>query len=98
MSGGSYNYEYYRVEEEYVGAMYDAELDEMMKDLVKVLHDVEWWQSCDIGEDSYRKTVKKFKDKWFNTDRSERLKPIIDRRINNIRTELMNMIGGEDKR
>ena len=69
----------------------------MMKDLVEVLHDVEWWQSGDICEDGYRKTVKAFKDKWFNTDRGERLKPIIDRRINEVRTELMNMIGGEDE-
>lgn len=97
MSGGSYDYKCYTIEEYYVGAMHDAELDEMMKDLVEVLHDVEWWQSCDIGEDDYRKTVKKFKDKWFNTDRSERLKPIIDRRINEVRTELMNMIGGDDE-
>ena len=95
MSGGSHNYTYYRVEEEYVGAMHDAELDEMMKDLVKVLHDVEWWQSADIGEDDYRKTVKAFKAKWFDSDRGERLKPIIERKINNVRKELLDMIGGE---
>ena len=47
MSGGSYNYMYCRVEEEYVDRMYDSQLNEMMKDLVKVLHDLEWWQSCD---------------------------------------------------
>ena len=97
MSGGSYSYKYCEVDDYYVGAMYDEELNEMMKDLVKVLHDVEWWKSCDIGEDSYRKTVKEFKDKWFNADRSERLKPIIDRRINEVRTELINMIGGDDE-
>lgn len=97
MSGGSYCYKYCEVDDYYVGAMYDEELNEMMKDLVKVLHDVEWWQSCDIGEDSYRKTVKEFKDKWFNSDRSERLKPIIDRRINEVRTELINMIGGDSE-
>jgi hypothetical protein len=97
MSGGSYCYKYCEVDDYYVGAMYDEELNEMMKDLVKVLHDVEWWQSSDIGEDSYRKTVKEFKDKWFNSDRSERLKPIIDRRINEVRTELINMIGGDEE-
>lgn len=97
MSGGSYNYEYYRVEEEYVGSMYDAELDEMMKDLVEVLHDVEWWQSGDIGEDDYRKTVKAFKAKWFDSDRCERLKPIIERKINKVRKELIDMIGGDDE-
>lgn len=94
MSGGSYDYTYSRVEDEYVGLMYDAELDEMMKDLVDVLHDVEWWQSSDIGEEDYRKTVKEFKNKWFNSDRSERLKPIIDRKINKVRKELIDMIGG----
>lgn len=97
MSGGSYDYKCYTVEEYYVGSMYDVELNEMMKDLIEVLHDVEWWQSGDIDEDDYRKTVKKFKDKWFNMDKSERLKPIIDRRINEVRTELVNMIGGDDE-
>lgn len=65
MSGGSYNYMYCRVEEEYVDRMYDSQLNEMMKDLVKVLHDLEWWQSCDTGEDTYRMEVTKFKKKWF---------------------------------
>ena len=48
MSGGSYSYVYCRVEEECVNRMFDSQLNEMMKDLVKVLHDLEWWQSCDI--------------------------------------------------
>lgn len=46
MSGGSYSYVYCRVEEECVNRMFDSQLNEMMKDLVKVLHDLEWWQSC----------------------------------------------------
>ena len=65
MSGGSYNYEYSRVEDQYVEMMYDDELNDMMEDLVKVLHDLEWWQSGDYSEDDYRESVKQFKDKWF---------------------------------
>lgn len=65
MSGGSYNYVYCQVENECVGRMFDRQLDEMMKDLVKVLHDLEWWRSSDFDEDSYRKTVTEFKKKWF---------------------------------
>ena len=34
MSGGSYCYMFGRIEEEYVGRMYDSQLNEMMKDLV----------------------------------------------------------------
>lgn len=65
MSGGSYNYGYSTVEYTYVGEMQDTELNEMMKDLVEVLHDLEWWTSGDIGEERYRETVTKFKSKWF---------------------------------
>lgn len=65
MSGGSYNYEFGRIEDEYVGKMYDSQLNAMMKDLVKVLHDLEWWQSSDTGEDTYRRAVTEFKKKWF---------------------------------
>lgn len=65
MSGGSYNYMYSRIEYEYVGRMYDSQLNEMMKDLVDLLHDLEWWKSCDCGEDTYRKSVTEFKRKWF---------------------------------
>lgn len=65
MSGGSYNYEFGRIEDEYVGKMYDSQLNAMMKDLVDVLHDLEWWQSCDSSEERYRDTVRKFKKKWF---------------------------------
>ena len=65
MSGGSYCYMFDRIEEEYVGRMFDSQLNSMMKDLVKVLHDLEWWQSCDTGEDTYRRTVTEFKKKWF---------------------------------
>lgn len=65
MSGGSYNYMYCRIEDEYVGRMFDRQLDEMMEDLVKVLHDLEWWRSSDTGEDTYRMAVTEFKKKWF---------------------------------
>lgn len=65
MSGGSYNYMYRRINDEYVDRMFDSQLNSMMKDLVDVLHDLEWWQSCDSSEERYRDTVRKFKKKWF---------------------------------
>lgn len=68
MSGGSYDYTYQRVDEQYVGHMYDQELNEMMDDLVELLHDLEWWQSLDYSEEDYRETVTKFKKKWFKRD------------------------------
>lgn len=53
------------VEYDLVGYMYDSELNQMMKDLVPVLEDLEKWQESDISEERYRETVTKFKRKWF---------------------------------
>ena len=65
MSGGSYNYMYSRIEDEYAGRMHDSQLNAMMVDLCELLHDLEWWQSCDYSEKTYRESVNKFKKKWF---------------------------------
>lgn len=93
MSGGSYSYIYEKLSEECEDRMYDAEMDEMIKDLCKVLHDLEWWQSGDSGEERYRKTTAEFKKKWFKGDRQERLKGYIDSQIGIVRKELYQLIG-----
>ena len=93
MSGGSHNYTCYRVEDEYVGNMEDAELDEMMQDVSELLHDLEWYHSADYSEKTYRDSVKKFKTKWFGGNREERLKNIIENKLEEIRKELLDMIG-----
>lgn len=93
MSGGSYNYIYSKLAEECRGAMYDAEMNDLITDLCNVLHDLEWWQSCDTSEKTYRKTLEAFKNKWFKGDRERRLKGYIDEQIGIVRRELYAMIG-----
>lgn len=79
MSGGSFNYKYQELDE-YIGHTHDSELDGLLIDLRNVLHDLEWWQSCDYSEDQYRTSLKKFKKKWLagygdeNEKRIERFK------------------------
>ena len=97
MSGGSHNYGYRTVENEYCGydgegKMYDAELNEMMIDIVRVLKAVEWWKSCDADEEHYRETVKKFKEKWFKGDRAERLRSIVNSECEKLREELLKIV------
>ena len=94
MSGGSYEYICYRLEEECKGRMYDAEMNDMIKDLVEVLHDLEWWQSGDSGESVYRERLAEFKQKWFHGNRKERLKGYIDEQIGIVREELYRLIRG----
>lgn len=93
MSGGSYNYIYIKLSAECESEMYDAEMDDLIKDLCEVLHDLEWWQSGDYSEDQYRETVSEFKKKWFTGDRSSRLKSYIDDQLDTVRGQLYSLIG-----
>lgn len=95
MSGGSYNYIYSRLLQECEGEMHDAEMNDLIKDLCWVLHDLEWWQSGDYSEDQYRDTLSEFKKKWFKGDRSTRLKDYIDNQIDTVRRQLYSLIGEE---
>jgi hypothetical protein len=87
MSGGSYDYICDKVERECVDNMHDLELDEMMKDLCNVLHDLEWWKSDDIDEEGYRMTVFKFKEKWFGP-RDKELRKRICEQIDKLKKEI----------
>lgn len=93
MSGGSRDYICYKIENELCGRMYDDELNDLMEDVSKLAHDVEWLDSADIGSDDYMKTVTEFKQKWFKGDRQTRLKPYIDRQIEDIKKKLYALIG-----
>ncbi|MDB7990528.1 hypothetical protein PND93_02875 [Faecalicoccus pleomorphus] len=88
MSGGSYNYGYSTVEYTYVGEMKDTELNEMMKDLVQVLHDLEWYVDCDISEETYRETVTKFKSKWFKRRKYD-IEALVNEVFENKKQELL---------
>lgn len=97
MSGGSHNYICYEIEEYLVGQMEDRELNDLIKDIVTLAHDLEWYHSSDTSRDDYRKSVRKFKDKWFKQSREERLRKYIEEATQNIRNELLEMIGGDTK-
>lgn len=91
-SGGSYDYKFSMIDEYYCGKMYDMELNDLMQDIVKLTHDLEWWKSCDYNEEDYRQTVRKFKNKWFKSSRNDRLKEYIDNRFDETRKELLELI------
>ena len=94
MSGGSYDYVSYKLTEQCKDHMYDPEMNDMIVDLAQVLHELEWWQSSDFSESDYRAELAKFKKKWFNGSRDERLTKYVEASIQGLRTELMQMIGG----
>lgn len=83
MSGGSMDYFYCRLEE-YSNVLGDKELNDLVKDLVKVFHDKEWVDSGDSSEGTYNKTVAEFKAKWFGRSDEERIKSIVNDKIKEI--------------
>lgn len=92
MSGGHFNYLYSTIEDTYCGEMQDIELNEMMKDLVELLHDLEWYMSCDYGEQTYRETVQKFKKKWFKRT-NENMREFIEKKYEEKKNELLKDLG-----
>ena len=74
MSGGSWNYASYDISDAASRmAIWDKELSELLEDLSHVCHDCEWADDSDISEEDARDAIKRFKAKWFGTDRAERL-------------------------
>ncbi|MBR6968516.1 MAG: hypothetical protein IKH78_08280 [Ruminococcus sp.] len=93
MSGGSKNYICYKIEAELCGQMHDDEINDLMEDIKKLAHDLEWWISSDISKERYFETVKEFKKKWFESTRDERLKDYVDRKTKELRDDLYILIG-----
>lgn len=97
MSGGSRNYICYKLEEECVDTpLEDYELSLMIKDLCKVLHDLEWWESGDSGEEQYRKSLSNFKEKWLKGDKVKVAKDFCDNQISIVKQGLYSIFGIEE--
>ena len=87
------NYIFCAIESELCDQMYDEELNDLIKDVAELAHDLEWWISSDIGKEEYLETVSRFKKKWFESDRNERLKGYVDAKVEELRNELYTLIG-----
>ena len=65
MSGDAFEYMCYSIEDMYDNELEDDQLNELLLDFCKVLHDLEWYRSDDISQEDYKQTVKQFKEKWL---------------------------------
>ena len=77
MSGGSLDYFYCQLQD-HVGDFKDKELDHLVKDLVWLFHDREWYLSGDTGEGDWNEARDKFKKRWFtDAGRQDRIEEYI---------------------
>lgn len=92
-SGGSFDYMYETLERYYAGKMRDIEMNDLIVDLVKVLHDLEWLESGDTDESDYEKSLKEFKDKWFKGNRTERFESYLDNELKRVSENIRKSFG-----
>lgn len=97
MSGGRFDYADERLMAEMFGfddddkipnVMEDREISELTYDLLKLIHEYDWYACGDTGKEDYLKAKKAFKKKWFGTKRGLRIKRIVDEAIEHTREEL----------
>ena len=99
MSGGKFGYyNKYLKDEMFVhsdrpnNVMEDDEISELVWDVLNLIHDLDYYQSGDTCRETYIESKKEFKKKWFG-NRSERLEQIVDKKIEQLREEVKEMIG-----
>ena len=75
--------------------MHDRELSELMADVICLLYGLEWFDSGDIGEETYKECVKKFKAKWLKRTEKDRLNSYLED-LKSYYEELVEELKGEE--
>lgn len=95
MSGGHFNYLDSSLKSEIFGwgdkcynVLEDVELSELVWDVLDLLHDYDWYISGDTEEDTWLKAKSEFKKKWFEAERKDIIKRVIDNSLENCKEEL----------
>ena len=94
MSGGSLEYVYQDLNWKAKGKMHDAELNDLISDLIPVLKACEWWKSGDCSAKEYREEVEKFKKKWFG-DPDKRRAELAAKECDRLKRQLLVTFGLE---
>ena len=75
---------------------HDLEISDLVYDVFGLIHDLDYYESGDYGEGSYRKCLTEFKDKWFaKNGRQKRMAKYIDDSISALRADLIAMVTGQ---
>lgn len=74
----------------------DVEMSELVYDVFCLLHSFDWYASGDNMQETYQKDVEFFKQKWFKSTRSERLKGYVDSAVFDLYEKLMKMIADQE--
>ena len=99
MSGGRFNYADCNLKSEMFGwvdepynVMEDDEISELVWDVLELIRVFDYYRCSDTDRDTYIKRKNEFKKKWFG-NRKIRLEQIVDKKIEQLKEEVKEMIG-----
>ena len=108
MSGGYFNYANNNLQDKiftrsWTGTrdprddpFHDVEISDIVFDVFELIHALDYYESADYGEGTYRKCLTEFKDKWFGKGaRQKRLLKYIDDAFASARADLIAMVTGQ---
>ena len=70
----------------------DMEISYLVWDTLELIHAYDWYASGDTGKEDWLESKAKFKEKWLKNERSKNLEKIIDDRVNELKSELLEML------
>ena len=73
----------------------DMEISALVWDVLKLIHEYDWYASGDTGREDYLKAKRVFKKKWLRGKNTETIKAIVNGRIDDLRSELTDMLDDE---
>lgn len=100
MSGGRFNYtdsslmdEIFGYSEKPTNVFEDWEISRLVWDTLELIHDYDLYVCSDTCEETWLEAKQKFKKKWFESPRKDRLKKIIDDTAEEFKKEMYKTIG-----
>ena len=78
-----------------INPLEDAEMSEMLWDMLCVLHSYDWYACSDTCEETYRRDVKRFKEKWLGKPTKARVQRIADHELERVKEVLYKTFGLE---
>lgn len=76
-----------------INPMEDKQVSELVWDVFCLLHSLDWYQSADTCEETYREDLAYFKNKWFKKTDKEMSKEEIDKQISELKEDLYKTFG-----
>lgn len=79
--------------------MHDPEVSALTYDILALIHSLDWAECGDTDMEDYAKDLKKFRDKWLNSNgRQKHLEKLIKTMFDDTYNKCMSMIGNQSER